>query len=223
MAATDTLVRDVSGDWKLNIQNPAPARLVHMQIELILTKDGEQPVVTWDQLGTFNLGKLTPGDYKYQYRQINIKVPEDPSRLFSQILTFTIPADPSATTADTSTLHTIPETITKAELKKLDYEIEIETRELELAEIRRKKMRLQTSSVEPSAESTSISVPEETGRETGTAGAEGDSSFLMQDSAIAGDSLVGSTKIERQIINDPEAITKAAIKAYRMGKSEDKD
>ena len=53
---------------------------------------------------------------------------------------------------------------------------------------------------------------------------KGDSSFLMQDSVVAGDALVGSTKIESQTnINDPEAIARAAIEAYRMAKSEDKD
>ena len=52
---------------------------------------------------------------------------------------------------------------------------------------------------------------------------KGDSSFLMQDSVVAGDSLVGSTKIESQTINDPEAIARAAVEAYRMAKSEDKD
>ena len=51
----------------------------------------------------------------------------------------------------------------------------------------------------------------------------GDSSFLMQDSVVAGDALIGSTKIESQTINDPEAIARAAIEAYRMAKSEDKD
>jgi hypothetical protein len=36
--------------------------------------------------------------------------------------------------------------------------------------------------------------------------------------------MIGSTKIEnQQIINDPEAIARAAIEAYRMAKSEDKD
>jgi hypothetical protein len=49
----------------------------------------------------------------------------------------------------------------------------------------------------------------------------GDSSSLMQDSVIAGDSMVGSTKIESQVINDPEAIARAAIEAYRMAKNEE--
>ena len=49
----------------------------------------------------------------------------------------------------------------------------------------------------------------------------GSSSLEMQDSVIAGDSLIGSTKIENQTINDPEAIARAAIEAYRIAKNED--
>jgi hypothetical protein len=51
----------------------------------------------------------------------------------------------------------------------------------------------------------------------------GDSGLQMQDSVIGGDSMVGSTKIESQIINDPEAIARAAIEAYRMAKNEEND
>jgi len=50
----------------------------------------------------------------------------------------------------------------------------------------------------------------------------GDASLQMQDSVIGGDSMVGSTKIEKQqIINNPEAIARAAVEAYRMAKNED--
>jgi hypothetical protein len=50
-----------------------------------------------------------------------------------------------------------------------------------------------------------------------------DSSLKMQDSVIGGDSIVGSTNIETQIINEPEAIARAAIEAYRIAKNEDID
>ena len=50
-----------------------------------------------------------------------------------------------------------------------------------------------------------------------------DSSFLMQDSVIGGDSFVGGTKIENQTVNEPEAIARAAVEAYRMAKNEEKD
>jgi hypothetical protein len=46
-------------------------------------------------------------------------------------------------------------------------------------------------------------------------------SSSIQDSAVAGDSLIGSTKIENQTVNDADAIARAAaaaaIDAYRMG------
>lgn len=45
----------------------------------------------------------------------------------------------------------------------------------------------------------------------------------LQDSVMVGDNLFGSTKIDQQIVNDPEAIARAAIAAYRQGKEESKD
>ena len=45
----------------------------------------------------------------------------------------------------------------------------------------------------------------------------GEQSVKLQDSVIGGDSFVGSTNIERQVFNDPTAIAKAAIEAYKMG------
>ena len=42
----------------------------------------------------------------------------------------------------------------------------------------------------------------------------------MQDSVVAGDAFVGSTVIDRQIVNDPEAIARAVLEAYRSGRSE---
>ena len=45
----------------------------------------------------------------------------------------------------------------------------------------------------------------------------GEQSVKMQDSVIGGDSFVGSTNIESQVYNDPTAIARAAIEAYKMG------
>ena len=44
--------------------------------------------------------------------------------------------------------------------------------------------------------------------------------LALQDSVMVGDSLFGSTKIDQQIVNDPEAIARAAIEAYRLAKQE---
>jgi hypothetical protein len=43
-------------------------------------------------------------------------------------------------------------------------------------------------------------------------------SLVMSDSVLVGDALFGSTKIDSQIINDPAAIARAAIEAYREGR-----
>ena len=45
----------------------------------------------------------------------------------------------------------------------------------------------------------------------------GEQSVSIHDSAIGGDSFVGSTKIDNQIINDPEVIARTAIEAYKLG------
>ena len=66
-----------------------------------------------------------------------------------------------------------------------------------------------------------INPPE--GNEPETTSAGDDSSFLMQDSVVAGDALVGSTKIESQTVNDPEAMARVAVEAYRMARSEEED
>jgi hypothetical protein len=50
---------------------------------------------------------------------------------------------------------------------------------------------------------------------------EGDEKSLsITDSVMIGDSIMGGVKIDKQINNDPEAIARAVIDAYRMGKSD---
>ena len=45
-------------------------------------------------------------------------------------------------------------------------------------------------------------------------------SLSLTDSVMVGDSTIGGVKIDKQINNDPEAIARAVIDAYRMGKSD---
>ena len=61
--------------------------------------------------------------------------------------------------------------------------------------------------------SSNVSKSNETKIESGV----GEQSVSIQDSAIGGDSFVGSTKIDNQIINDPEVIARTAIEAYKLG------
>ena len=51
----------------------------------------------------------------------------------------------------------------------------------------------------------------------------GGKTLTMADSVLVGDALFGSTKIVSQIINDPLAIARAAIDAYREGKKDADD
>ena len=48
----------------------------------------------------------------------------------------------------------------------------------------------------------------------------GDKSLSLNDSVMVGDNLFNGDKIDKQIINDPEAIARAAIEAYREGQRE---
>ena len=47
---------------------------------------------------------------------------------------------------------------------------------------------------------------------------DGDEKTLsLTDSVMVGDSIMGGVKIDKQINNDPEAIARAVIEAYRSG------
>ena len=46
---------------------------------------------------------------------------------------------------------------------------------------------------------------------------ENGKSLSLTDSVMVGDSVMGGVKIDKQINNDPEAIAKAVIDAYRKG------
>jgi len=48
----------------------------------------------------------------------------------------------------------------------------------------------------------------------------GEKSLSLNDSVMMGDSVMGGVKIDKQINNDPVAIARAVIDAYRMGKSD---
>ena len=45
-------------------------------------------------------------------------------------------------------------------------------------------------------------------------------SLSLTDSVMVGDSVMGGVKIDKQIKNDPEAIARAVISAYKMGASD---
>jgi len=94
--------------------------------------------------------------------------------------------------------------------------------EEELSETRRHVTRLEHDLVERRAEIVLLEAAQtrfegdmerQTSREDGKG-------LSMQDSVVAGDAFVGSTVIDRQIVNDPEAIARAVLDAYRSGRGE---
>ncbi len=50
--------------------------------------------------------------------------------------------------------------------------------------------------------------------------ATNEKSLSLTDSVMMGDSIMGGVKIDKQINNDPVAIARAVIDAYRMGKND---
>lgn len=94
--------------------------------------------------------------------------------------------------------------------------------EEELSETRRHVSRLEHDLIERRAEIVLLEAAQtrfEDDMEQQSARSDG-KSLSMQDSVVAGDAFVGSTVIDRQIVNDPEAIARAVLDAYRSGRGE---
>ena len=94
--------------------------------------------------------------------------------------------------------------------------------EEELSETRRHVTRLEHDLVERRAEIVLLEAAQTRfeGDMERQASREDGKGLSMQDSVVAGDAFVGSTVIDRQIVNDPEAIARAVLEAYRSGRSE---
>ena len=94
--------------------------------------------------------------------------------------------------------------------------------EEELSETRRHVTRLEHDLVERRAEIVLLEAAQSRfeGDMERQASREDGKGLSMQDSVVAGDAFVGSTVIDRQIVNDPEAIARAVLEAYRSGRSE---
>ena len=94
--------------------------------------------------------------------------------------------------------------------------------EEELSETRRHVTRLEHDLVERRAEIVLLEAAQTRfeGDMERQASREDGKGLSMQDSVVAGDAFVGSTVIDRQIVNDPEAIARAVLDAYRSGRGE---
>ena len=90
--------------------------------------------------------------------------------------------------------------------KVVTLEIEVQEKDSEITQIKESKSRFDKI-IKESSESKD----------------EGDGKSLsLTDSVMVGDSVMGGVKIDKQINNDPEAIARAVIDAYRMGKDDSK-
>ena len=82
----------------------------------------------------------------------------------------------------------------------VDLEVEVKKREDEITQIQEYKVEMNNFMEEKRNE------------------ADGDKKILsLTDSVMVGDSIMGGVKIDKQINNDPEAIARAVIEAYRSG------
>lgn len=90
--------------------------------------------------------------------------------------------------------------LTQTKSRVVDLEVEVKKREEEIIEIQQYKIEMNN-------------FMEEKRNKT-----DGDEKTLsLTDSVMVGDSIMGGVKIDKQINNDPEAIARAVIEAYRSG------
>ncbi len=88
--------------------------------------------------------------------------------------------------------------------KVVTLEIEVQEKDSEIKQIKESK-----SHFDKMVQESSESKDEDAGK-----------SLSLTDSVMVGDFVMGGVKIDKQINNDPEAIARAVIDAYRMGKSD---
>ena len=94
----------------------------------------------------------------------------------------------------------LQEELTETKSRVVDLEVEVKKREEEITQIQQYKVEMNN-------------FMEEKRNKT-----DGDEKTLsLTDSVMVGDSIMGGVKIDKQINNDPEAIARAVIEAYRSG------
>ena len=94
----------------------------------------------------------------------------------------------------------LQEELTQTKSRVVDLEVEVKKREEEITQIQQYKVEMNN-------------FMEEKRNKT-----DGDEKTLsLTDSVMVGDSIMGGVKIDKQINNDPEAIARAVIEAYRSG------
>ena len=93
----------------------------------------------------------------------------------------------------------LQEELTQTKSRVVELEVEVKKREVEIIEIQQYKIEM-NNFIESKTE---------------TDGNE--KTLSLTDSVMVGDSIMGGVKIDKQINNDPEAIARAVIEAYRSG------
>ena len=94
----------------------------------------------------------------------------------------------------------LQEELAQTKSRVFDLEVEVKKREEEITHIQQYKVDM-------------INLIEEQGSKTDGA----QKTLSLTDSVMVGDSIMGGVKIDKQINNDPEAIARAIIEAYRSG------
>jgi vacuolar-type H+-ATPase subunit I/STV1 len=90
--------------------------------------------------------------------------------------------------------------LTQTKSRVVDLEVEVKKREEEITQIQEYKVEMNNFMKEKRDKT------------------DGDEKTLsLTDSVMVGDSIMGGVKIDKQINNDPEAIARAVIEAYRSG------
>lgn len=93
----------------------------------------------------------------------------------------------------------LQEELTQTKSRVVDLEVEVKKREEEIIQIQQYKVEMNNFI--------------ESNNETDSSG----KTLSLTDSVMVGDSIMGGVKIDKQINNDPEAIARAVIEAYRSG------
>lgn len=94
--------------------------------------------------------------------------------------------------------------LTATKLKVVNLEVEVQEKDFEIRQIKDSKSHFNEM------------INDTSGSDVAT----GEKSLSLNDSVMIGDSVMSGVKIDKQINNDPVAIARAVIDAYRMGKSD---
>ena len=172
------------------------------------------------------LSELMPISWLYWALNKEVKIIKKLRNARTLLLLGELPsAEESRTTAPPSVIESDkPATFTEV-LEAMDSELkkalqDAEMLNLELGETKLKVVNLEVEVREKDSEIRQIKDSKSHFNNIIKDSSEDDKSLSLTDSVMMGDSIMGGVKIDKQINNDPAAIARAVINAYRMGKSD---